>query len=138
MATFTPVDQVMMQIARDFSSLAKCSHRCVGAVVTSSDGRIWGHGYNKAADRFKNCMDGGCPRGLLPAGQGLSDYSDCNTVHAEVNAIKMAGDSLCEGSTMYVNSHPCPMCWRVAEGSGLWRVVWVDEDGYRLQERQFV
>lgn len=138
MATFTPVDQVMMQIARDFSSLAKCSHRCVGAVVTSSDGRIWGHGYNKAADRHKNCMDGGCPRGLLPAGQGLSDYSDCNTVHAEVNAIKMAGDSLCEGSTMYVNSHPCPMCWRVAEGSGLWRVVWVDEDGYRLQERQFV
>lgn len=137
MATFTPVDQVMMQVARNFSSLANCTHRNVGAVVVSHDGRIWGHGYNRAADRHKNCSDGGCPRGLLPAGEGRPDYSDCITVHAEVNAIKMAGDSLCEGSSLYVNSYPCLMCWRIAEGSGLWRVIWAEDDGYRLQERQF-
>ena len=138
MVTFSPVDQVMMQVARDFSSLASCTHRNVGAVVVSTEGRIWGHGYNRASDRHKLCTDGGCPRCKLPAGKGAADYSDCITVHAEVNAIKMAGDSLCDGSTLYVNSQPCPMCWRVAEGSGLWRVVWVDEDGYRLKERQFM
>lgn len=138
MATFNPMDQVMMQVARNFSSLASCTHRNVGAVVASSEGRIWGHGYNKAADRYKLCTDGGCPRGQLPAGQGKPDYSDCNTVHAEVNAIKMAGDDLCDGSTLYVNSYPCKMCWTIAEGSGLYRVVWAQDDGYNLQERLYV
>jgi deoxycytidylate deaminase len=136
--TFSPIDKVMMQIAGNISTLASCTHRNVGALVVSFEGRIWGHGYAKAADRHKLCTDGGCPRGLLPAGQGEKDYSDCITVHAEVNAITMSGDALCDGSTLYVNSYPCPMCWRIAEGSGLYRVVWTDGDDLPLQERQFV
>lgn len=127
-----------MQCARSFAALASCTHRNVGAVVVSDDDRIFGHGFNKAADRYKLCTDGGCPRGQLPAGQGKPDYSDCITVHAEVVAITMAGQSLCEGSTLYVNSMPCPMCFRVAEGAGIRRVVWQLPDGYSLAERQFL
>ena len=126
-----------MGVARSIATLARCTHRNVGAVVVADD-RIVGHGYNKGPENRATCINGGCPRGTLPPGQGASDYSDCITVHAEVFAITMAGSAFCTGATMYVNSEPCFMCYRIAEGAGLYRVVWQAEGESRMHERQLL
>lgn len=135
--TITDFDLVFMRVADAFADLAKCTHRNVGAVVVSDDGRIWGHGYNRPPDDQKSCLKGDCMRGLLAPGQGAPDYSDCITVHAEIGAMMMAGSTLCEASTLYVNSMPCPMCLRVAEGNLVRRVVWSVPDRTGLFEKQF-
>ena len=38
---------------------------------------ILGHGYNRTPASRPYCIDGGCPRGKLLPGRGVSDYSDC-------------------------------------------------------------
>lgn len=128
-------DRAFMGVARSFATLARCTHRNVGAVVVA-DGRVIGHGYAKGPDYKPTCLEGGCERGKLPAGQGKSDYSDCITVHAEVRAIVMAGEVFCNGATMYVNSEPCFMCYRVAEDAGIYRVIWQSDGEPRMHERQ--
>jgi len=126
-----------MGVAKSISGLARCTHRNVGAVVVSSEGRILGHGYAKGPYGQPTCIQGGCPRGKLPAGQGKSDYSDCITVHAEVGAIVMASPQFWHAATLYVNSEPCFMCYRVAEGSGIYRVVWQGGNEWDMYERHF-
>jgi dCMP deaminase len=141
MITNADLDALFIRVAETFSELAHCTHRNVGAVVVSDEGRIWGHGYNKPAWTGKRCDKGDCPRGLLAPGQGAADYSDCITVHAEISAMMMAGSSLCEGSTLYVNSEPCIMCFRVAEAQLIRRIVWSSANGPNeidtLSEKQF-
>jgi len=124
-----------MAVARAIATMADCTHRNVGAVVVS-EGKIVGHGFNKGADRHPTCNRGGCPRGKLPRGEGKQDYSDCIAVHAEILAIFMAGQSLCEGGVLYVNSEPCFMCYRVAEVAGIVRVIWQTTDESSMYERQ--
>jgi len=130
----TRQDHSFLSVARAFATRANCSHRNVGAVVVS-DGCIIGHGYNKGPDYKITCIQGGCPRGLLPPGEGKQDYSDCITVHAEVAALLMAGTFAAQGATLYVNSEPCFMCYRIAEGAGITRVVWQSDGEHQLHER---
>jgi deoxycytidylate deaminase len=107
-----------------------------------------GGGYNGVVAGEVHCTDGGCPRGriaanvrehangssdaverklnrLLPA----ADYSDCEGIHAEWNAMLDAGRSGCERSTMYVNAVPCALCKKLAKGAGIAAIVWYDDFG---------
>jgi deoxycytidylate deaminase len=132
-------DRTFMEVARALSMMAWCTHRNVGAVVVAQEAgeyRIVGHGYNKGPDRKAICTMGGCPRGQLPPGEGKNDYSDCISVHAEVMAMLMAGSIFCNESTLYVNSEPCFMCYRIAEGSGIARIVWKTDGESAMHERQ--
>lgn len=133
-------DRAFIAVCRSLATLARCTHRDVGAVVVnyglSTEGRIVGHGYNHGPDNKPTCIEGYCPRGTLPPGQGASDYSDCITVHAELSAMIMASEALCEGATLYVNSEPCFMCYRVAEASKIARLVWQSDGEHGMHERQ--
>lgn len=111
-----------------------CSHRNVGAIIVDKDGNEMGKGRNIGVP-FSNvsCADGSCPRGLLPAGRGSADYSDCIAVHAEffaiAQALRRSGLHGIVGSTMYVNSLPCSMCIKQCMAVGVIRIVWHDEAG---------
>jgi dCMP deaminase len=130
-------DRDAIAACRSLAAKARCTHRNVGAIVISFGGVISGHGWNKGPEGRPACVDGGCLRGQLPPGQGASDYSDCITVHAEVNAMLMSGLSYCNGSTLYVNSEPCFMCYRIAEVAGIFRVVWQSDGETSMHERHF-
>lgn len=133
----TAEDRAFMGVARSIATLARCTHRNVGAAVVF-EGRVIGHGYNKGPETRATCLEGGCPRGTLPPGQGASDYGDCIAVHAEVAAMIMAGEAFTKGSDLYVSSEPCFMCYRIAEGSGIIRVVWQADGESRMHERHLL
>lgn len=58
------------------------------------------------------------------------------TAHAEVNAIRMAGESLghplLEGATLYSTAEPCPMCFSAIHWARIQRVVF----GARIEDVQ--
>lgn len=53
-----------------------------------------------------------------------SDYSNCISNHAEVNALLYADRSKIEGGTMYITDAPCVGCLKVLANSGLARAAW--------------
>lgn len=107
-----------------FASIHACTHRDVGAVIVKG-GDIVAYGRNTMPDiRKPLCIDGGCPRGKLAKGEGSLDYSDCVAVHAEMNAIIRAGNVQCNGSVLVVNSLPCHLCLRLAQGAGIAQVIY--------------
>jgi len=129
-------DDLWIEMARTMSLRAACTHRRIGAVVVRKN-RIVGSGYNGTAAGETNCSDGGCPRGMLDSGCGFlrDDYSDCEGIHAEWNAMMDAGRTLCEGSTVYVSTadavsaKPCHLCQKLAKGAGVNAIVWEDYSG---------
>lgn len=104
-----------------------CTHRNVGAVIIKGEEMV-SVGRNTMPGHAA-CILGGCPRGMLPPGQGQLDYSDCVAVHAEQNAIIRAGLNLCRGSLLVVNSLPCHVCLRLARGAEIAMIA------YRYQDR---
>jgi dCMP deaminase len=112
----TDIDKYLAECDR-IAYVNLCTHRDVGAVVVKGE-EIVSVGRNTMPG-FDACVLGGCPRGLLPPGQGQADYGDCVAVHAEQNAIIRAGLSMCRGSLLVVNSLPCHVCMRLARGAEL-------------------
>lgn len=120
-------DDLWIEMARTMSKRAACTHRMIGAIVVRKN-HIVGSGYNGTASGEVNCSDGGCPRGQMLKDARLlrADYSDCEGIHAEWNAMIDAGRS-CAGSTMYVNAVPCHLCRKMARGAGINAIVWEDD-----------
>ena len=138
----TGTDEQFLTICDTVASEEYCTHRNVGAVVVEPDStygpKVRGQGRNTTVPvNGPLCFEGGCARGQLPRGEGAADYSDCSAVHAEFAAIFSAGPEGCRGATLYVNSLPCTMCWKMIGYSGLARVVWRGADGKVIQ-RQIV
>ena len=52
-----------------------------------------------------------------------ADYSDCPSVHAEVNALLFGDRTQREGGTLYVSSGVCFPCAKLVANSGVVRVV---------------
>lgn len=129
MATLTEEDQVYIEICNSLAKLAHCSHRNVGAIIVDEEGKIVGHGYNRTPPDLPFCADGGCRRGLLPPGEGRPDYADCTSMHAEWEALLMAGPFFAHGATMYINSFPCAICFKMIVGARIGRLIWRKIDG---------
>lgn len=52
-----------------------------------------------------------------------ADYSACEAVHAEANALIRADFTQIQGGTMYVSAAACINCARLMANSGVSRVV---------------
>jgi dCMP deaminase len=126
----------MLGIATFVAARSDCTRSKVGAVITDARNRIVSTGYIGTVPGESGCLEGACPRGQLseeecPPG---SDYSNCISFHAEVNALLYSDRSRHEGGTIYVNRMACPWCWKLIRASGLHfavfgipgRYVWVD------------
>jgi dCMP deaminase len=106
-------DRRYLAVAREISEWSKDPSTKVGAVIADKRGRIVALGYN------------GFPENVLDAQPKLDDRPTKYemTVHAEVNAILIAGRSAIEG-TVYVYGLPvCPRCAGVLIQAGIARVV---------------
>lgn len=134
-------DEYYLNIALAVSKRSTCIKRHYGCVVVKDD-RIVATGYNGSPRGGVNCCDIGiCKRANA---ERYSDYTLCESVHAEQNAIISASSEELKGATMYlacedrrwseVNQSffdwkedkspvPCPLCMRMIKNAGIAKVV---------------
>lgn len=135
-------DEYYLRIALSVSERSTCLKRHYGCVIVKDD-EIISTGFNGSARGEVNCCDiGKCERLNKPHNSG--DYSDCEAVHAEQNAMLSASRKEMLGSTMYLsgeefikcsfvdlgnvleeilNPEPCPICMRMIKNAGIERVI---------------
>jgi dCMP deaminase len=128
-----PFPQYFLEIAQTVAKRADCTRLQVGAVITQGD-RIWTTGYNGPPESGQpGCLAGACPRGRFSIEefpgymQGNHDYSNCISVHAEINAIYQfeqirravnnSRDGIGEFPHLWVTNEPCRSCKEVIEQS---------------------
>lgn len=126
-------DQYFLDIARAVAARADCRRTQHGAVIVSPQRRIVSTGYNGAPAGEVGCLDGACPRGMLPK-SGLPSltggYDDptspgyCISIHAEANAIAYASRSDTDGATIFITGEPCHGCRKLIKAAGIVRIVW--------------
>lgn len=144
-------DEYYLNIALAVSKRSTCLKRHYGCVIVKDD-RIVATGYNGSPRGDVNCCDlGKCKR---PDAERYSDYTSCEAVHAEQNAIISASSEELKGATLYLacegfkrvesisktyinivnedkNPAPCPLCMRMIKNAGISRVVNGIGDVYR-------
>ena len=115
-------DRRFLEIAKHVSTWSKDPSTQVGAVIVRDGKFVVGLGYN------------GFPRGVQDLEERLNDREQkyAMVVHAEANAILMAGDR-CKGATLYV--YPsfvlppiCNECAKLVIQSGIREVVGYEPD----------
>ena len=105
-------DERFMRLAIEARSWVKGPDLGVGACVVSPDRRGFSLGYS------------GLPRGMTDTDEriGEADFKDYHLVHAELNAILNASQSVV-GWTMYATTCPCAHCSIAIIQAGIVRVV---------------
>lgn len=127
--TRTSLDEYYLGIAKSVSERSTCLRRKYGAVIVKN-GEIISTGYNGSARGEVNCCDTGvCQRNLDGSAHNDGNYSNCPSVHAEMNAIISASRRDMIGSTLYLvglengkiisNCEPCPICKRMIKNAGI-------------------
>lgn len=109
-------------IAQAVAARSECDRSQVGCVIVQGR-RIVATGYNGAPPgQPMDC--GTCPRTLCKPSHGAGSYSDCPTIHAEVNALLRASWADLEGAVVYVTRRPCKDCWKILLAAPLEAVRW--------------
>jgi dCMP deaminase len=106
-------DRRYLRLAREVSAWSKDPSTKIGAAIADNQGRIVALGYN------------GFPRNIEDAEEKLAlrELKYEMVVHAEVNAVLIAGRSTA-GGTIYVHGLPiCPRCASVLIQAGITRAV---------------
>ena len=128
-------EKYYFQIALSVALRSNCLKRRYGCIIVNND-EIIATGYNGSPRGSENCCDiGYCRRLNVPHNSG--DYSDCESVHAEQNAMLSASRRDMIGATMYLigeeritingseywnlitDCKPCPICERMIKNSGI-------------------
>lgn len=128
------IEEYYLGIAAAVSRRSTCMRRQYGAVIVKND-EIIATGYNGSPRGEANCCDNDngryqCKR--LGHEHNDGDYGDCESVHAEMNAMISAARKDMIGSTMYlygeengkiIDAEPCPICSRMIKNAGIFKVI---------------
>lgn len=139
-------DTYYLNIAKEVSKRSTCLKRHYGCVIVNDD-IIIATGYNGSPRGQENCCDREtCKRANA---KRYSGYENCDSVHAEQNALIAASRDRLIGSTVYlsceeikldenksamheediydfcedINPVPCPLCERMLKNAGVVRIV---------------
>lgn len=119
-----------LKVAHAVAERSRCVRSKVGCAIVTADGRVCGSGYNgppsgytPAEDERRSPCSTWCPRSDTPS-SGAADFSDCPSVHAEINALLYTSRADRLGGTAYLTRDPCWACAKALAASGLRRVVW--------------
>lgn len=128
-----------MSVARTIAQRSLCSRDQVGAVIVDRNNRIIDTGYNGPPRNHWPSRNGvpcreWCRRGkshtftsLVIEGvtqQVHPTYDDCDSLHAEQNALMFSDRRHREGGKIYVSSGVCGTCAKLIANSGLAEVVY--------------
>lgn len=129
-------DQYGLEMARTSALRADCTRRKVGASLMLEDHSIVVSGYNGGPSKGPSCLAGECPRGRLSHDELPADSvydtggGTCVALHAEWNVLLRASWEQMLGSTLYITEEPCHICKNLIAGTGIWRVVWPDNEWF--------
>ena len=113
---FRKIDKVMMETARNFSSLSYCKRKQVGAVL-SLNNRIIAVGYNGTIKGTANCCEdeiGNTNEFVLHAEQNV--FTFCNREGLSTN-----------NCDLYITMSPCKTCSKLIASAGIKRVFYSEE-----------
>jgi dCMP deaminase len=128
------VDDYYLGVAKAVSMRSTCLVRQYGAVIVNHS-EIVSTGYNGSPRGEINCCDiEYCKRYAENSKSAHNDgnYNQCESVHAEMNAIISASRKEMLGATLYlfgsengkpIIAEPCPVCSRLIKNAGIKRVV---------------
>lgn len=122
-------DLVWLRVAHEVATRSRCVRSQVGCVLVGADGRVAATGYNgppagyAPAEPYGRCS-AFCPRAGDACETRAADFSDCPSVHAEVNALLYSDRDARTGGTAYLTRDPCWACAQALAASGLARAVW--------------
>ena len=92
-------DEYYLNIAREVSKRSTCLKRHYGCVIVNED-IIVATGYNGSPRGAENCCDRGyCKRAKEAR---YSNYEECDSVHAEQNALMATSRDRLIGATLYL------------------------------------
>lgn len=117
-------DEYFLGIASAVAARGDCVSRQIGAVIVDKARRIVSTGYNGVPPKAVGCLQSPCPRAR--ASTKCPGYSDCNSTHAEANALLYAGVAGAKKATLYISDKPCDMCLKLIKAARIKRVVWYD------------
>jgi dCMP deaminase len=126
-------DWVFMRIAQELASLSTCRRRLVGCVLTDTNQRIIGTGFNGVPRGYVHCtVDTPCPGVNLPTGTGLEL---CQSIHAEQNALIHCRNND-QIHIAYCTTAPCMHCVKILLNTNcnriIFRAVYGDEAAENL------
>ena len=127
-------DAYFMALAKLVASRSTCLSRPTGCVIVK-DKQIISTGYNGSMPGVAHCLEEGrCYRRSINA-PDAGKYDFCRSIHAEANAIALAGRKGLdlEGSTIYVTLFPCYVCTKLLVRAGVKEVVY--ESGYESENQ---
>lgn len=124
-------DTSWLLVAATVARRSRCVRYQTGTVIVDRRNRIVATGYIGPAAGFDtleaDTCDVFCYRGLNgPSDATRLSYSDCESIHSELNALLVCDRRDREGGTLYVTSVPCWTCAKAVANSGVARVVVVD------------
>jgi dCMP deaminase len=128
-----------MKVAFEIARRSVCVRSQVGAVIVSPDQRHVSTGYNgqpSGLPPWESCVDW-CPRAKKPEAELAKDYTDCHSVHAEMNALMHSDRTLRKDGSLYVTSVCCWNCGKAIANSGIAKVVMINDkrDSHRDPEK---
>lgn len=131
-------DDTWIKVAETIGQRSRCSRAKVGAVIVTADNRIASTGYNgpPAGLPVQGSCSGWCPRAMGMTDLS-ADYSACESLHAEDNALLRADFTEIRGGAIYVSRAICIICARRIANSGLKTVIHrvIDEDMHRNPDK---
>lgn len=129
-------DDYFLAIAYSVALRGDCRRSQVGAVMVDANHRIRSTGYNGVSPGEEGCLAGACPRGLMSYDElpSTSDYSNCISTHAELNALLYCDPEDRKGCTLYVTRRPCLHCKSFIVREGIVRIVFPDDLGRLISE----
>lgn len=132
-------DQTWLAVAAAVAQRSRCVRFRTGTVIVDPRNRIVATGYIGPAAKWWKLVDDEpipsenglchefCDRGAHgPTDETRLSYSDCVSIHSELNALLVCDRADREGGTIYVTSVPCWTCAKAIANSGLKRAVIVD------------
>lgn len=131
-------DDTWIRMAVQMGMRSRCSRAQVGAIIVTADNRVASCAYNgppRGLEVEGQC-DQWCPRAMGQTDLS-SDYSACESIHAEENAIARADYSQIQGGTIYVSHSSCINCARLIANAGIARLIHrvTDADAHREPDK---
>lgn len=133
-------DTYYLNIAKEVSKRSTCLKRHYGCVIVKDD-IIIATGYNGSPRGEENC----CDRGFCKRANAMryTGYENCDSVHAEQNALIAASRDRLIGSIVYLACEtkpaykglelgefeedddpvPCPLCERMLKNAGVSKII---------------
>jgi dCMP deaminase len=120
-------DEHFMKIVKLVAEMSTCVRRKVGCVIVDAQNVILSTGFNGVPRGFDHCGRGDgeklCPGADLPSGTGLDS---CLALHSEMNGVLFLSDRMA-AKTIYCTCSPCISCVKLLLGTGISRVVFLEE-----------